>query len=124
VPEEYAPYWSGQTSWNEAKIFLENPREPQQLPPFCTSAALLIFPHANTTETEGHTDPSEALNSAEEPALKGAPDDPAGDTTQEPVAGNHFSNVIRKVGSGAAGVLKQVLVNVATEGAKKSIGLP
>jgi len=23
-------------SWHQAKIFLENPREPEQLPPFCS----------------------------------------------------------------------------------------
>ncbi len=138
-------------SWHQTKILLENPREPQQLPPFCTkcgAANVSACQHCQTaigrqypgvipaycggcgkpypwTETalsaaKEYTDELQALNVEEKLALKETFDDLTSDTARTPVAAHRFNNLIKKIGPVAGGVLKQIVVSVATEAAKKS----
>jgi hypothetical protein len=142
-------------SWHETKILLENPREPKQLPRFCTKCGAMNvsacqhcqvaiekqypgeipaycggcgkpFPWTETAlaAAKEYTDELEALNAEEKVALKGTFGDLTSDTARTPVAANRFNNLVKKIGPVAGGVLKQIVVSVATEAAKKSIGLP
>jgi hypothetical protein len=70
-----------------------------------------------------YTDELEALTPEEKLALKGTFDDLTSDTARTPVAANRFNSLVKKIGPVAGGVLKQIFVSVATEAAKKSIGL-
>jgi hypothetical protein len=142
-------------NWHDTKIFLENPPEPEQLPPFCSKCGAMNisacqhcqkaiekqdrrvtpaycvgcgkpFPWTETAlaAAKEYTDELEALNAEEKLALKGTFDDLTSDTARTSVAANRFNNLIKKIGPVAGGVLKQIVVSVATEAAKKSIGLP
>jgi hypothetical protein len=71
-----------------------------------------------------YTDGLETLNAEEKFALKGTIVDLTTDTARTPVAASRFNNLIKKIGPAAGGVLKQTLVSVFTETAKKMIGLP
>jgi hypothetical protein len=71
-----------------------------------------------------YTDELEALNTEEKLALKETFDDLTSDTARTPVAANRFNNLIKKIGPVAGGIPKQIVVSVATEAAKKSIGPP
>jgi hypothetical protein len=141
-------------SWHQAKIFLENPREPEQLPPFCSKCgaknisvcqqcqkaiekqysrvipAYCVgcgkpFPwtEAALSAAKEFTDEQEALNAEEKLVLKGTFDDLTSDTARTSLAAIRFNNLVKKIGPVAGGVLKQIVVSVATEAAKKSIGL-
>jgi hypothetical protein len=141
-------------SWHETKILLENPREPKQLPRFCTKCGAentSTCQHCQTsiakqypgvipaycggcgkpfpwTETalsaaNEYTDELDELNTEEKLALKGTFDDLTSDTPRTALAAKRFSIFMGKIGPVAGSALKQIIVSVATEAAKKSMGL-
>jgi hypothetical protein len=63
------------------------------------------------------------LTAEEKTALKGALDDLTSDTARTPVAANRLRKVISKVGPIAGGVLQKLAETIATEAAKKAMGL-
>jgi hypothetical protein len=69
------------------------------------------------------TDGQEELNAEEKLASKGTFDDLTSDTARTSLAATRFNNLVKKIGRVAGSVLKQIVVSVATEAAKKSIGL-
>jgi hypothetical protein len=79
---------------------------------------------AALSAAEEFTDEQEALNAEEKLALKGTFVDLTSDTARTSLAATRFNNFIKKIGPVAGGVPKQIVVSVATEAAKKSIGLP
>jgi hypothetical protein len=141
-------------NWHETKILLENPREPDQLPRFCTKCGAentSVCQHCQTsiskhypgvvpaycggcgepfpwTETalaaaREYTDELDELNTEEKLALKGTFNDLTSDTPRTALAAKRFSNFMGRIGPAAGGALKQIIVSVATEAAKKSMGL-
>jgi hypothetical protein len=140
--------------WHATKIALENPRQPEQTPPFCTKCGAMNISacqHCQTaitkqypgvvpaycggcgrpfpwTETalaaaKEYTDDLEELSPEEKLALKGTFEDLTSDTPRTPVAANRFNAFMKKIGPAAGDMLKKIIVSVATEAAKKSIGL-
>ena len=70
-----------------------------------------------------YTDDLDQLSAEEKVALNGTFDDLTSDTARTPVAANRFNTFISKIGPVAGGVLQKLVEAVATEAAKKAIGL-
>jgi hypothetical protein len=70
-----------------------------------------------------YTDHLESLTADERTALKTTFDDLTADTPRTLVATEHFKKLVAKAGPVAAGVLKSIITTIATEAAKKGLGL-
>ena len=70
-----------------------------------------------------YADDLDQLSSEEKAKLKATFDDLTIDTIRTPLAANRFKKFMTKVGPAAGGVLQKILEAVATEAAKKSMGL-
>ena len=83
------------------------------------------FPWTETalSAAKEYTDELDELSPGEKAELKGAYDDLTSDTARTALAASRFKKFMSKVGPGAAGVLKKIVETVATEAAKKLIGL-
>jgi hypothetical protein len=63
------------------------------------------------------------LSAEEKATLKGTLDDLISDTARTPLAANRFRKFVSRIGPAAGDALTKVIVSVATEAAKKSMGL-
>jgi hypothetical protein len=70
-----------------------------------------------------YTDEIDGLRPEEKTELKETFDDLAADTPRTPLAASRFKKFMSKIGPGAATVLQKVIESVATEAAKKMMGL-
>jgi len=70
-----------------------------------------------------YADDLDELSLEEKSTLKGTFDDLTVDTARTPLAANRFKKFMAKVGPAAGGVLQKIVETVATEAAKKAIGL-
>ena len=97
---------------------------PYRPPKFCGECGT-PFPWTETalSAAKEYTDDLDELSAEEKYALKGPFDDLTSDTPRTPVAANRFKKFIAKVGPVAGSVLQKIVETVATEAAKKSIGL-
>jgi hypothetical protein len=83
------------------------------------------FPWTETalTAAKEYTDELQELNSDEKAILKATFDDLAVDSPRTDLAASRFKTFIRKIGPAAGDVLSKIMVNVATEAAKKGMGI-
>jgi hypothetical protein len=97
---------------------------PYRPPKFCEECGT-PFPWTETalSAAKEYTDDLDQLSVEEKTALKGTFDDLTSDTPRTPVAANRFKKFIAKVGPVAGGVLQKIVETVATEAAKRSMGL-
>jgi hypothetical protein len=70
-----------------------------------------------------YADELDQLSPEEKTALKGTFDDLTSDTAKTPLAASRFKKFMGKISPGAEGVFKKFLETVATEAAKKMMGL-
>ncbi len=70
-----------------------------------------------------YTDDLDQLSPEEKVALKGTFDDLTSDTPRTPAAANRFKKFISKIGPATGDVLQKIVETVATEAAKKAMGL-
>jgi len=70
-----------------------------------------------------YTDDLDQLSAEEKLALKKTFDDLTSDTPRTPMAANRFKKLVAKIGPVAGSVLVKIVEAVATEAAKKSMGL-
>jgi hypothetical protein len=70
-----------------------------------------------------YADELDQLSPEEKTALKGTFDDLTSDTAKTPLAASRFKRFMSKVGPASEGVFKKFLETVATEAAKKMMGL-
>lgn len=66
-----------------------------------------------------YTDDLDQLSAEEKTALKATFDDLTSDTARTPLAANRFKNFVTKLGPVAGDALAKIIVNVATEAAKR-----
>jgi hypothetical protein len=97
---------------------------PYRPPKYCEECGT-AFPWTEIAlcAAKEYTDDLEQLNAAEKAALKGTIDDLTSDTPRTPVAANRFKTFMNQIGPVAGSVLQKIVEAVATEAAKKSIGL-
>jgi hypothetical protein len=100
-------------------------RGPYQPPRYCGECGK-PFPWTESalSTAREYTDELTQLSREEKNVLKGTLDDLTKDTDRTPLAASRFKKFMGKIGPGASGVLQKVLVNVATEAAKKLMGWP
>ncbi|WP_135080584.1 DUF2321 domain-containing protein [Terasakiella sp. SH-1] len=67
------------------------------------------------------TEEFDELDSEEKDKLKGALDDLVRDTPKTEVAAHRFNKILKKVSGGAGSVMKDIVVSVASETAKKML---
>lgn len=72
---------------------------------------------------KAYTDDLDQLSVEEKSLLKGTFPDLASDTARTPIAVNRFRKFVEKVGPAAGKGLLQIIVSVATEEAKRQLGL-
>jgi hypothetical protein len=70
-----------------------------------------------------YTDDLDQLSAEEKTTLKASFDDLTSDTARTPMAAKRFKKLLSKIGPAAGDTLKQIIVSVASEAAKKLIGL-
>ena len=75
------------------------------------------------TAAKEYTDELDQLSPEDKKALKGTFDDLTSDTAKTPLAASRFKKFMSKVGPGAEGVFKKFVEAVATEAAKKMVGM-
>ena len=63
------------------------------------------------------------LSAEEKDVLKGTFNDLTSDTPRTPMAANRFKTFVAKVGPAAGSVLQKLIETIATEAAKKAMGL-
>ncbi len=97
---------------------------PYKPPKYCGECGR-PFPWTETAlkTAKDYTDDLVELTPEEKVALKETFDDMTSDTVRTPVAASRFRKFMSKIGPVAAGVLQKIVETVATEAAKKSIGL-
>ena len=97
---------------------------PGSTPGYCGGCGK-PFPWTDTalSSAKEYTDELDQLSQEEKTALKGTFDDLTSDTAKTPLAASRFKRIMSKVGPGAEGVFKKFLETVATEAAKKMMGL-
>jgi hypothetical protein len=95
---------------------------PDSVPAYCGGCGK-PFPWTETAlVTAGeYTDALDTLNTDEKTELKGTFADLTSDTARTPVAISRFNKFLKKIGPSAGGILKEIIVSVASETVKKSI---
>jgi hypothetical protein len=83
------------------------------------------FPWTETAlaAAKEYTDDLDQLSAEEKNALKDTFIDLTNDTARTPLAASRFKKLVSKIGPVAGGILQKIIETVATEAAKKSIGL-
>lgn len=83
------------------------------------------FPWTETalSAAKEYTDELDQLSPEEKTALKGTFDDLTSDTARTPLAASRFKKFMSKLGPSAEGAFRKFLETVATEAAKKMMGL-
>lgn len=97
---------------------------PYQLPRYCGECGK-PFPWTELalSAAREYTDDLDQLTAEEKTTLKGTFDDLTSDTARTPLAANRFKTFVSKIGPVAGDALKNIIVTVATETAKKYMGL-
>ena len=97
---------------------------PYKPPKYCGECGK-PFPWTETAlaAASEYADDLDQLSSEEKAALKGTFADLTVDTVRTPLAASRFKKFMIKVGPVAGAVLQKIVETVATEAAKKSIGL-
>ncbi len=97
---------------------------PYKPPRYCGECGK-PFPWTETalTAAREYADDLDQLSPEEKATLKGTFDDLTIDTARTPLAVNRLKKFIAKVGPVAGGVLQKIVETVATEAAKKAMGL-
>lgn len=97
---------------------------PRMRPSYCGGCGK-PFPWTETALAAAKecADELEDLSPEEKLALKGTFEDLTSDTPRTQIAASRFNGFMKKVGPVAAGTLKQIVVSIATETAKKWMGL-
>jgi hypothetical protein len=83
------------------------------------------FPWTETalSAAKAYTDELDQLSPEEKTTLKETFDDLTIDTARTPLAANRFKKFMSKIGPSAAGAVGKIVEAVATEAAKKMLGL-
>ena len=107
----------------EAAIESDEEQAPGR-PAYCSSCGK-PFPWTETALTAAmeYTDELEELSTEDKAALKATFNDLTVDTPMTELAASRFKKFIREVGPAAGDVLIKIFVNVATEAAKKGMGI-
>jgi hypothetical protein len=97
---------------------------PYKPPRYCGECGK-PFPWTETAlqAAKEYADDLDQLTLGERATLKATFDDLTVDTARTPLAANRFKKFLAKVGPVAGGVLQKVVETIATEAAKRSIGL-
>lgn len=97
---------------------------PYKPPRYCGECGK-PFPWTETAleAAREYADDLDQLSLEEKATLKATFDDLAIDSARTPLAANHFKKFMAKIGPVAGGVLQKIIETVATEAAKKSMGL-
>ncbi len=95
-----------------------------QRPSYCCACGK-AFPWTEIalTSAREYTDELETLSTEDKAALKATFDDMTVDTARTGLAASRFMKFIRKAGPPAGEVLKKIIMDVATEAAKKGMGI-
>ncbi len=95
---------------------------PSKKPAFCSYCGK-PFPWTQRSLEAGRelAREMEGLSNEERTALAGSLDDLLKDTPQTQVAAVRFKKLLAKAGKGAAGALRNIMVDVMSEAAKKTI---
>jgi hypothetical protein len=97
---------------------------PGGRPSYCARCGkALPWTDAALAAAREYTDELEQLTQDEKAVLKGTFDDLVCDTDRTPLAVSRFRRLVDRVGPLAGGVLKKIVETVATEAAKKALGL-
>jgi hypothetical protein len=93
---------------------------PYQAPKYCEECGK-PFPWTEMalSAAKEYTDDLDQLSAEEKTALKATFDDLTSDTARTPLAANRFKNFVTKLGPVAGDALAKIIVNVATEAAKR-----
>jgi hypothetical protein len=99
-------------------------RSPYKPPNYCGECGT-PFPWtaAALAAAKEYTDDLDQLSPEEKGALKGTFEDLTTDTARTPMAASRFRKFVNKIGPVAGDALHKIVVTVATEAAKKSMGL-
>ena len=97
---------------------------PYRPPRYCGECGT-PFPWTETalSAARDYTDDLDELSPDEKASLKGTFNDLTVDTVRTPLAASRFQKFLNKVGPAAGDVLRKIIETVATEAAKKSMGL-
>ena len=91
-------------------------------PAFCSSCGKPYpWTEAKLKAAKELSDEIEDIDTEEREILKKSLDDIIRDTPQTPVAATRFKNIISKVGKPIAGAIRDIVVDIASEAAKKII---
>jgi hypothetical protein len=103
---------------------IPHPRYGSDQAAYCGSCGK-PFPWTETAlaAAKEYTDELEALNDDEKATLKASFDDLTVDTPRTELAASRFKRIMGKIGPAAGDVLTKIMVNVATEAAKKGMGI-
>ena len=106
------------------KTTIEDVDGTSERPLFCCACGK-PFPWTEVTlaSAREYTDDLDGLSAEDKTDLKATFDDLAKDTPRTDLAVSRFMKFIRKIGPGAGGVLKEIITNVATEAAKRKMGI-
>jgi len=97
---------------------------PYHPPKYCEECgAPFPWTEMDLSAAKEYTDDLDQLSADEKVALKRTFDDLISDTPRTPVAASRLKKFMTKVGPVAGDVLQKLVVAVATEAAKKSMGL-
>ncbi len=97
---------------------------PNKRPSYCGSCGK-PFPWTQTalTAAREYTDELDELSPEDKSLLKLSLVDLTVDTARTPLAASRFKRIIGKIGPAAGDALLKIIVSIATEAAKKGIGL-
>jgi hypothetical protein len=97
---------------------------PYELPKYCAECGKPYpWTERALSAAKEYTDDLDRLSAEEKTTLKASFDDLTGDTARTPVAAERFKKLLSKIGPAAGDTLKQIIVSVASEAAKRSMGL-
>jgi hypothetical protein len=105
----------------EAAIDSDEEQAPER-PAYCSSCGK-PFPWTETalTAANEYTDQLEELSTEDKTVLKATFNDLTADTPRTELAATRFKKLVRKIGPAAGDVLTKIIVNVATEAAKRGM---
>jgi hypothetical protein len=106
------------------QTLIEVQKYPGGKPGYCGGCGA-AFPWTETalSAAKEYTDELDQLSPEEKTTLKGTFADLASDTARMPLAASRFKMIMKKIGPNAEGVLRKIIETLATEAAKKAVGL-
>ena len=99
-------------------------RGPYEPPNYCEECgAMFPWTEMALSAAKEYTDDLNQLSTDEKLRLKGTFYELMKDTPRTAVAANRFKNFMKQLGPAAGSILQKLIETIATEAAKKSIGL-